>query len=150
MDGTKVERAVRGNHQIFMLTSDRTVEVLADLGLTHATAQALWAIDPTAPPSPMKVMADLLFCNAPNLTFVADQLVARGLVERVADPTDRRSRVLVLTDEGVRVRAEAMRATLERSPLANLDEDQLESLLKLFDAALKLARPALRSGIRKL
>lgn len=144
MDGTNVERAVRGNHEIFMLTSDRIVEVLADLGLTHATAQALWAIDPAVPPSSMKVMAERLFCNAPNLSFVADQLVTRGLVERVADPTDRRSRVLVLTDEGVRVRAEVMRATLERSPFANLDQEQLESLLNLFDIALELPRPALR------
>ena len=115
-----------------MLTSDRIVEVLTDFGLTHATAQALWAIDPAVPPSSMKVMAERLFCNAPNLTFVTDQLATRGLVERVADPTDRRSRVLVLTDEGVRVRVEVMQATLERSPFANLDQEPIGEPLEPF------------------
>jgi DNA-binding MarR family transcriptional regulator len=67
----------------------------------------------------MKVMAERLCCNAPNLTFMTNQLVARGLVERVVDPTDRRSRVLVLTAEGRRVRDEVLRATLEKTAAAH-------------------------------
>lgn len=136
MDGSDLERAVRVNHEIFMLTSDRIIDVLTHHKLTPATAQALWALDPTEPPPSMKAVAERLFCNAPNLTFVADQLVARGLVERAVDPSDRRSRVLVLTEEGVRVRGEVMRATLERSPFGNLDEEQLATLVRLFALAL--------------
>ncbi len=136
MDGSDLERAVRVSHEIFLRTGDQVLDVLARHGITHATAQALWALRPGEAPPSMKVMAERLFCNAPNLTFVADQLVARGLVERAVDPTDRRSRVLVLTKEGVRTRTEVMRATLDRSPFANLDEDQLATLVHLFDVAL--------------
>jgi DNA-binding MarR family transcriptional regulator len=136
MDGADLERVVRGNHEIFMLTSDRIGALLAKHGLTYATASALWAIDPAKPPSSMKAMAERLFCNAPNLTFLAGQLIARGLVERTVDPADRRSRVLVLTEDGVRVRAEVMRHTLELTPFANLDSDQLATLAHLLDVAL--------------
>jgi DNA-binding MarR family transcriptional regulator len=135
MDGSRLERAVRANHEIFMLTNGRIVDILADRGLTNATAQALWVIDPREPPPSMKVTAERLFCNAPNLSFVADQLVARGLVERTVNPDDRRSHVLVLSEHGVQIRAEVMQATLDQSPLANLDRDQLADLLHLFDIA---------------
>ncbi|MFD4640176.1 MarR family winged helix-turn-helix transcriptional regulator [Lentzea sp. NPDC058436] len=136
MDDAELERAVRLNHEIFMLTSDRIADVLAGHGLTHATAQVLWAIDPARPPASMKELAAQLFCNASNLTFMAGQLADRGLVERTADRADRRSRVLVLTEEGVRVRAAVMRATLALSPLAGLDTGQLTTILTLFEAAL--------------
>jgi DNA-binding MarR family transcriptional regulator len=136
MDGSDLERAVRFSHEIFLLTNDRIVDVLARHKLTHATAQALWAINPAEPPPSMKVMAERLFCNAPNLTFVADQLVARGLVERAVDPVDRRSRVLVLTEDGAVVRDEVMRVTLDRSPFGGLDAEQLATLVRLFGVAL--------------
>jgi DNA-binding MarR family transcriptional regulator len=136
MDGSDLERAVRVNHEISLLTGDLIVDVLARYRLTSATAHALWAINPAEPPPSMKVMAERLFCNAPNLTFVADQLVARGLVERAVDPADRRSRVLVLTAAGVEVRGEVMSAVLERSPFGRLDEGQLATLVRLFGIAL--------------
>jgi DNA-binding MarR family transcriptional regulator len=137
MDGSDLERAVRLNHEAFLLTNDRVLDVLTRHNLTHATAQALYAIDPAEPPPSMKVMAERLFCNAPNLTFVANQLVAKGLVERAADPVDRRSRVLVLTETGATVRAEVLRELLAQSPFGNLDQEQLATLVHLFDVALK-------------
>ncbi|WNV86250.1 MarR family transcriptional regulator [Umezawaea sp. Da 62-37] len=136
MDGSDIERAVRLNHEVFLRTGDRILDLLATHGLTHATAHALWAIDPDEPPPSMKVMAERLFCNAPNLTFVAGQLIAKGLAERAVDPSDRRSRVLVLTEEGTRVRTEVMRVTLERTPFANLDHGQIATLIHLLDTAL--------------
>ncbi|GAA3465058.1 MarR family winged helix-turn-helix transcriptional regulator [Saccharothrix longispora] len=132
----ELEAVVRANHEVFMLTGDRIATVLADHGLTHATAQALCAIDPAEEPPSMKAVAGRLHCNAPNLSFVTDQLVGRGLVTRVADPRDRRSRVLVLTDAGRRVRADVMRATLRQTPLAGLDEADLKTLAAILDRAL--------------
>ncbi|QFZ21105.1 MarR family winged helix-turn-helix transcriptional regulator [Saccharothrix syringae] len=133
----ELEAVVRANHEVFMLTGDRIAAVLADHGLTQATAQALWAIDPDEDPPSMKAMADRLHCNAPNLSFVTNQLTGRGLVERVADPRDRRSRVLVLTDEGRRVRTEVVRAVLERTPFAALDDADLKALATILDRALR-------------
>ncbi len=119
-----------------MLTNERIRDLLAAHDLTEATAQALWSIDPVEAPPSMKVMAQRLFCNAPNLTFVADQLIKRGLALRSVDPEDRRSRVLSLTEEGVRVRSEVIRETLRLSPFASLDAEQLAALAALTDATL--------------
>lgn len=135
MTRSSLEAAVVASHEIFMLTSDRIEAVLAEHGLTHATAQALWVIDPDEAPPSMKVMAGRLFCNAPNLSFVMNQLVGRGYVERAVDPADRRSRVAALTENGRRVRAGVIEATLAMSPLARLDPDDLHHLLGLLRKA---------------
>jgi len=84
----------------------------------------------------MTVMADRLHCNAPNLSFVVKQLVERGFVERATDPHDRRSRVVVLTDAGRRVRAEVIAGTLERTPFAALDGEELRDLARLLAKVL--------------
>jgi DNA-binding MarR family transcriptional regulator len=81
----------------------------------------------------MKTMTERLYCNAPNLTFMANQLVDRGLVERAVDPADRRSRVLVLTAKGRRVREAVVRAALTKTPLAALTESELRQLVALLN-----------------
>ncbi|MFH8491126.1 MarR family winged helix-turn-helix transcriptional regulator [Streptomyces longisporoflavus] len=137
-----LEAAVVANHEVFMRTSDRLAPVLAELGLTHATAQALWTIDPDEPPPSMKEMSRRLFCNAPNLSFVVNQLVDRGLVERSVDPADRRSRVVVLTKKGRRVRAEVVDHTLALTPFAGLSPQEVRQLTKLLGKALDAATDA--------
>ncbi|WP_329378529.1 MarR family winged helix-turn-helix transcriptional regulator [Streptomyces sp. NBC_01716] len=132
-----LEAAVVTNHEIFMQTSDRIETVLAEHGLTHATAQALWVIDPAEAPPSMKELAGRLYCNAPNLSFVMNQLTGRGLVERSVDPADRRSRVVALTEDGRRVRAVVIEATLALSPFARLDTDDLLNLVSLLGKALE-------------
>lgn len=54
-------------------------------------------MDPEAPPLSMKVLAERIFCNAPNLSFITNQLVDRGFVEGLVDPDGRRYRGLVPT-----------------------------------------------------
>jgi DNA-binding MarR family transcriptional regulator len=51
-------------------------------------------------------LAEALHIAARSATEVADGLQERGLVERTADPGDRRAVILRPTDEGRRVRAE--------------------------------------------
>ncbi|AYF99243.1 MarR family winged helix-turn-helix transcriptional regulator [Protaetiibacter intestinalis] len=136
MQQSDLVRAVVANHHIFMLTSERIAATLAAHGLTQATAQALWAIDPDETPPSMTTMTERLFCNAPNLTFVAGQLIKRGLVSRSVDPADRRSRVLSLTEEGRRVRADIVRVTLQQSPFAALDPAQLATIASITDEVL--------------
>ncbi|MDX8147378.1 MarR family transcriptional regulator [Lentzea sp. BCCO 10_0061] len=125
--------AIRAIHEVFMRTEAAITGPLAELGLTTATAQALWALDPDEEPPSMKTVAARLHCNAPNLSFVADQLTARGLVERVPDPRDRRSRALVLTTEGVQVRSRVMSIVIEHSPLSALKPDDMTTLLSILD-----------------
>ncbi|GAA2374779.1 winged helix DNA-binding protein [Streptomyces sp. XM4011] len=136
MTHSSLEAAVVANHEIFMRTSDRIETVLAEHGLTHSTAQALWSIDPNEPPPPMKELAGRLYCNAPNLSFVINQLTRRGLVERSPDPADRRSRTVALTEDGRRVRSAVIEATLSLSPFARLHADDLHALASLLAKAL--------------
>jgi long-chain acyl-CoA synthetase len=55
-------------------------------------------------------LADRLAVRRPSITAVVDGLVARGLVDRRQEDSDRRRVSLRLTDEGVRVLGEADRA----------------------------------------
>ncbi|MFE2434669.1 MarR family winged helix-turn-helix transcriptional regulator [Streptomyces sp. NPDC059409] len=136
MTRSTLEAVVAANHELFMRTGDRIEAVLAEHGLTPATAQALWAIDPDQAPPSMKTLAGRLYCNAPNLSFVMNQLTDRGLVERNADPADRRSRVVALTDDGRRVREAVIEATLALTPFARLGDEELRKLVDLLGKAL--------------
>ena len=90
--------------QIGMVQRAKVGEALAELGLTFAQAHALRLLEPDLP-SPMSALADLLFCDASNVTGIADRLEARGLVERRSVGADRRVKTLALTPAGVELRA---------------------------------------------
>jgi MarR family transcriptional regulator, organic hydroperoxide resistance regulator len=81
----------------------RSGAVLAEHGLTFPQAHALRLLDPERP-LPMSHLADNLFCDASNVTGLADRLEARGLVERRPGEEDRRQKMLALTAAGARVR----------------------------------------------
>ncbi|MFL4909807.1 MarR family winged helix-turn-helix transcriptional regulator [Streptomyces sp. MMS24-I2-30] len=136
MPAPELLAAVTATYEIWMRTVDLLEPSLTRHGLTPATFQALWVIDPEESPPSMKVVAERLHCNAPNLTFMTNQLIDRGLVERATDPADRRSRVMVLTAKGRQVRAEVIQAALEGSPLAVLTDDELRQLITLLSRSL--------------
>jgi MarR family transcriptional regulator, organic hydroperoxide resistance regulator len=81
----------------------RVGTALTELGLTFAQAHALRLLDPERP-LPMSSLADRLFCDASNVTGIADRLESRGLVERRSAEGDRRVKALTLTPAGVELR----------------------------------------------
>lgn len=129
------ELSTRVVETLFELTARLRADVaqaLADLDLTDALADALWALDPTDGPLARRTLADRLHCDPSNVTFLAHRLVERGLLERVDDPGDRRVRALTLTAEGRAARerlGRALQAALER---AGVDEDTQRALLTLL------------------
>src|SRR5581483_11979770 len=83
-------------------------------------------------PTPMSRLAEVLNCEASNLTGLVDKLENRGLVERQPDPGDRRVRLLALTEAGLQVSHDAWFAVTRHCPftkLARHERDQLEQLL---------------------
>src|SRR5512137_1693578 len=70
------------------------------LGLTNARMLALTAVA-AGDGCSMTELARQLDLPAPLATRVADELVARDLVERVGDPDDRRRVVVRLTEQGL-------------------------------------------------
>src|SRR5919201_1647573 len=82
--------------EIGMAQRSLAAAALAELGLTFAQAHALRLLDPERS-LPMSAVAERLFCDASNVTGIADRLEARGLIERRAAEGDRRVKVLALT-----------------------------------------------------
>ncbi|MEV6976982.1 MarR family transcriptional regulator [Kitasatospora sp. NPDC093806] len=84
-------------------------------------------------PMPMRSLADLLACDASNVTGIIDRLEARGLVRREADPADRRIKRVTLTEEGERtvqeIRAELLTTLSGLDDLGEQDRRTFQRLL---------------------
>jgi DNA-binding MarR family transcriptional regulator len=81
------------------------IGLCADLELTAAQGHALRSLDPERP-VPMSALADLLFCDASNVTGIVDKMEARGLIARQGADHDRRVKQLIVTEAGKKLRDE--------------------------------------------
>ena len=86
-----------------------------------------------AQPQSQRELARDLHYDPSNITALADSLEERGLLERRADASDRRFRLLALTAEGERLRA-ALEERLARPPkfLSRLTPSEQKQLLDLL------------------
>jgi DNA-binding MarR family transcriptional regulator len=73
---------------------------LSDVGLSLAKLAALNRLAEAGESLPLGQLAERLSCVKSNVTQLVDRLEADGLVSRTSDPSDRRSRLAVLTDAG--------------------------------------------------
>ncbi len=90
-------------------------------------------------PVPMRTLAELLACDASNVTGIVDRLEGHGLVRREADPADRRIKRVTLTEEGERtvreIRAELLTTLGGLDDLGDRDRRTLQRVLgRLFPA----------------
>jgi long-chain acyl-CoA synthetase len=99
-------------------------------------------------------LANRLAVRPPSVTAIVDGLVARGLVDRRQEDSDRRRVALRITDEGVRMVAEADRAV--DAQLASIAghlsaEDRAVAMrsLELWGQALAAAREARKAAEAK-
>ena len=111
---------------------DHLSATISVFDLSPPQAHALQALEPGRP-VPMRDLAARLRCDASNITGIVDRLEARGLVERRAAPGDRRVKALVVTEQGVALRAELV-ARLHRVPdaFAGLTDEEQRGLLDLL------------------
>jgi DNA-binding MarR family transcriptional regulator len=82
-------------------------EALRPFGLTSGQFSLLMGLNRPAPPR-MGAHADLLAMDRTTLTAAVKPLERRGLLEVMADPADRRSRLLTLTGAGLELLASAV------------------------------------------
>ena len=73
---------------------------LGEIGLSLAKLAALKVLSDAGESLPLTQLADRLSCVKSNITQLVDRLEADGLVERQADPNDRRTRLATLTATG--------------------------------------------------
>jgi DNA-binding MarR family transcriptional regulator len=74
--------------------------VLEPLGLTWAQLRALRTLARSGPPLRMSELAERLRIARRSATSLVDELVERGLVERLPDPADRRAVTVAVTPAG--------------------------------------------------
>jgi DNA-binding MarR family transcriptional regulator len=127
-------RAWEALGELFMLQRPRMMALCREFDLFPPQLMVLKALDR---PRPMNEVAATLACDSSNLTGITDRLEERGLVRRSADEKDRRVKLLVLTDEGERVRREVV-GRLHQPPAAidALTDRDLATLERLLRKAL--------------
>jgi DNA-binding MarR family transcriptional regulator len=114
-----------------VLAQDRRAAVTAELGLSFARVRALRRL--LDAPCTLRELAARLNADPPYVTLIVDDLEGRSLVARSPHPTDRRAKLVSLTDDG---RAAATRADeiLDTPPeaLRTLPADELAVLLRVL------------------
>lgn len=117
------------DHSTFWLTMELMLRMkprMLEVADAHKlTAQQLHVLGflSDGQPHPMSWLATLLFCDASNVTGIVDRLVALKLVKRVECETDRRVKMVQLTEHGKAVREEIMHELIIES------QDRLDNML---------------------
>ena len=123
---------------------------LPELGLTPAEFDVLAALRRAGKPYARRPndLTRALLMSSGGTSNVINRLAARGLVDRRPDPDDRRGTLVALTDEGVALAEEAVRASTaaHAAVLAAVPEPVLaaaaSALREVFAAARGIRRPA--------
>jgi MarR family transcriptional regulator for hemolysin len=111
---------------------------LRPLGHGTARMEALSAISALPKLSPQTAIAKRIGIEGPTLTRMLDTLETEGLVVRLSDPSDRRTKLIQLTPAGREALAEiaGVADAFRHQVLADMEEDELdgvsESLRKLL------------------
>lgn len=102
--------------------------------LTPPQMHLLRLLDPAGDGIAMRELAEMLFCDASNVTNIVDRLEERKLIKRSPDSADRRIKRIVLTKAGERLREKVMRQLYEPpeqlSRLSVAEQRQLRDLLR--------------------
>jgi DNA-binding MarR family transcriptional regulator len=89
------------------------VATVTEFGIPVSLARVLVLL---THPAPMSALAEQLGCDRSYITALADQLEERGLIARTPG-TDRRVKLLTLTDDGRVLRDDISEAVAERNLL---------------------------------
>lgn len=127
--------------ELLLAQRSRLPRVAAEFGLSPVQAHALQLLEP-GQPTPMGALAQALACDNSNVTGIVDRLEARGVLERRSVDGDRRVRLLVVTEEGGRLRARLF-ARLAEPPtgIRRLSRAEQETLAELLRRALAAEPP---------
>jgi DNA-binding MarR family transcriptional regulator len=107
---------------------DHFMTGLAEMDLTPPQGFALHHLEE---PVPMRQLAEQMGYDASYITSIVDRLESRGLVERRADPHDRRIKLVATTEAGRQLRLRIQDQVFDRQPI--LDHLSDEQRLQLRD-----------------
>ena len=118
-------------YEFFLSEHERHMESIAVFGVSPGDLKALMRLVPGRR-EPMRALADMWRCDASTVTWIVDRLEKQGLVERQAHETDRRIKVVVLSQRGSQLRTE-LTDRFYRPPaaLSELSRSDLKTLRRL-------------------
>ena len=114
------------------------IRAIDDSGLTFTQMKILMTLAGTRDEAPsLKPVADGLGLSLPSASRAVEGLVKRALVARTEDPSDRRQRLLSLTEDGQELADRIMAARLEglgqfAASLTDEQRTRLEQALELL------------------
>ncbi len=108
--------------------------IAAESGLTGSDAMALLKLEA---PMTMKDLGLRIGCDPSFVTTIADALERHGLARREPSLRDRRSKNIVLTPEGEKVRGRIIEELSARAPWCTLDTSERRCLLVLMRKMLR-------------
>lgn len=128
----QLSEALFAVYDIVARTNEALAPALREYRITATTAHLLWVIDPDEPAPSMSAAALRAHCTPQNVTFMCQQLEARGLVERRTSPTDQRQRVIKITSRGRTARDMIVALVSTNSPLAGKQGATLDTIAELL------------------
>jgi DNA-binding MarR family transcriptional regulator len=146
--GSKVSRADRelgyrlGAVMLQCMSADggSAIRVIDDSGLTFTQMKVLMTLAGAREEAPsLKPIAEGLGVSLPSASRAVEGLVKRALVTRTEDPSDRRQRLLALTEGGQELADRIMAARLEGLGqfAAALTDEQRERLSEALELLLE-------------
>jgi DNA-binding MarR family transcriptional regulator len=115
------------------LVSTAMDRALRPFGLTFARYEVLMLLQFTRDGAlPITRVGERLMVHPTGITKLVDKLEEQGLVEREANPNDRRGTLAGITQAGRDLAAEASKAITEVRLGADLDDDDLEALVAII------------------
>ena len=130
--GERFSAAVHNTARGWRLLIDKQ---LKHLGIGQAGWMTIAMIAKSREPMSQRALADLVGVEGPSMVSMLDRLEREGLVTREASPTDRRVKLVHLTDAGttlykqVKEQANAVRLAL----LGDIDPARLEAATELLE-----------------
>lgn len=130
--GERFSAAVHNTARGWRLLIDKQ---LKHLGIGQAGWMTIAMIAKSREPMSQRALADLVGVEGPSMVSMLDRLEREGLVTRAPSPTDRRVKLVHLTDAGttlykqVKEQASAVRLAL----LGDIDPDRLKAATELLE-----------------
>jgi DNA-binding MarR family transcriptional regulator len=123
-------------YDLFLAEHRRRLDSVAELGVSPGDLKAMMALTPGQAES-MRALADKWRCDASTVTWIVDRLEKRGLVERRAHESDRRVKVVGLSESGEQLRVDLL-DDLYRPPeaMSRLSRRDLQTLKRIAERLL--------------
>jgi DNA-binding MarR family transcriptional regulator len=120
---------------LLMMRSKQHVHTIMEKrSMTPVQGMLLMLLEPGKTMS-MQSLSTLMSCDASNTTGLVDRLDSHNLIERTVDPSDRRVKLITLSEQGLECREQLLKGLreAETADLQKLTAEEQESFSRIID-----------------